>query len=66
MKVSCQEAVRLMSQAQEKPIGSAERLALQAHLALCRGCAAVEKHFAVLREAMRRLADGARGRKDGD
>jgi hypothetical protein len=55
MKLSCKEATRLMSQAQDRELSLGERASLQLHLALCRGCRAVSAQFEFLRRAVRRL-----------
>lgn len=55
--ISCKEASRLLSQAQDRPLGTLERLKLRAHLALCDFCTRFEQQLAFMREAMRRLGD---------
>jgi hypothetical protein len=55
MNISCKEASRLMSQAQDRQLSLGERASLQFHLAICRGCRAVNAQFAFLRRAVRRL-----------
>jgi hypothetical protein len=55
MMISCKEASRLMSQAQDRELSLGERALLQFHLALCRGCRAVNAQFRFLRRAMRAL-----------
>ena len=57
MNLSCKEATRLMSQAQDRELSLGERASLQFHLAICRGCRAVSKQFDFLRRAMRQLLD---------
>jgi hypothetical protein len=44
-----------MSQAQDRKLSLGERALLQIHLALCRGCRAVNAQFDLLRRAMRKL-----------
>jgi hypothetical protein len=44
-----------MSQAQDRQLSLGERASLQFHLALCRGCRAVNAQFGFLRRAVRRL-----------
>ena len=57
MNLSCKEATRLMSQAQDRELSLGERAALQLHLAICRGCRAVSRQFDFLRRAIRRLEE---------
>jgi hypothetical protein len=55
--ISCKEASRLLSQAQDRRLGALERLKLRAHLSLCDFCTRFERQLAFMREAMRRLGD---------
>lgn len=55
MNISCKEASRLMSQAQDRELSLGERVSLQIHLAICRGCRAVNSQFEFLRRAVRQL-----------
>jgi len=55
--ISCKEASRLLSQAQDRRLGWVERLKLRAHLALCDFCTRFEEQLRFMREAMRRLGD---------
>ena len=55
MNISCKEASRLMSQAQDRELSLGERASLQVHLAICRGCRAVDAQFQFLRRAVRHL-----------
>ena len=55
--ISCKEASRLLSQAQDRRLGRLERLKLRAHLALCDFCTRFEEQLKFMREAMRRLGD---------
>jgi hypothetical protein len=57
MNISCKEASRLMSQAQDRELSLGERATLQVHLAICRGCRAVSAQFQFLRRAVRLLTD---------
>jgi hypothetical protein len=52
--ISCKEASRLLSQAQDRPLGWLERLKLRAHLALCDVCTRFSAQLQVMREAMQR------------
>ena len=53
MNISCKQASRLMSQARDRELSIGERASLQLHLAICRGCRAVNAQFELLRRAMR-------------
>ena len=57
MNLSCKEATRLMSQAQDRQLSLGERAWLQFHLAICRGCRAASEQLEFLRRAMRRLGE---------
>ena len=52
--LSCKDVSRLLSQAQERPMSTWERLRVTWHLAVCRMCRAFERQLALVREAMRR------------
>jgi predicted anti-sigma-YlaC factor YlaD len=56
-KLTCQEAVRLVSEGLDRDLPAAQKALLQAHLAVCRGCRAVRERLEFLRKAMRRLAE---------
>jgi hypothetical protein len=55
MNISCREASRLMSQAQDRELSLGERASLQVHLAICRGCRAFKGQLDFLRRAVRQL-----------
>ena len=55
--LTCKQATRLVSQGLDRRLGLAERLALQAHLLVCRGCASFLAQAPFLRHAIARLAD---------
>ena len=55
--ISCKEASRLLSQAQDRRLGWPERAKLRVHLALCDFCTRFEEQLRFMREAMRRLGD---------
>jgi len=52
--VSCKDASRLLSQAEERPMSAWERMRVQWHLAVCVMCRAFERQLAFMREAMRK------------
>ena len=56
MNLSCREASRLLSQGQDRELSLGERAALQAHLAICRGCRTLNAQIELLRRALRHRA----------
>jgi hypothetical protein len=56
--LSCKEVSMLLSQAQERPLGRAERLSMHLHLLICAGCRNVRAQLGFLRAAVRRYRDG--------
>ena len=54
---SCKESARLLSEKQDRSLTLPERTALQAHLAICRGCRALGGQMDFLRRAVRRLSE---------
>ena len=61
MNMSCKEASRLISQAQDRELSLGERASLQLHLAICRGCRAANAQFRFLRRAVHALVAGQSG-----
>lgn len=53
--MSCKDAVKLMSEGQERHLHLLERLDLRLHLFICRGCRATRQHFDFLRAAARKI-----------
>lgn len=63
--LNCKEATHLMSEMQDRPLGLAEKLQLEMHLALCQGCRNFRRQMDFLRAACRRLPFGKQtGDKD--
>jgi hypothetical protein len=54
--MSCKDAVKLMSENQDRPLRLPERLGLGLHLVICRGCRATRRHFDFLRAAVRKIS----------
>jgi predicted anti-sigma-YlaC factor YlaD len=54
--LSCKEASRLVSQAQDRRLGWRERLALRLHLAFCDACREFSRQVAWLRQTLRHFA----------
>jgi anti-sigma factor RsiW len=55
MNLSCKEASRLMSQAEDRELSAGERAALKAHLAICKACRVAAEQMRQLRGALRNL-----------
>jgi hypothetical protein len=53
-KLNCKQVSVLLSQSQDQPLGMVERLRLEAHLKVCRGCDNFRKQLDFLRRALRR------------
>ncbi len=62
--LSCKEATRLMSEAQDRKLGLGEKMNLEMHLAMCTGCRHFKSQINFLREACRRYVDESRQHKD--
>jgi len=52
--LSCKDATRLLSQAQDRPLSSFRRWRLSLHLMTCDACTRFERQLEFLREALRR------------
>jgi hypothetical protein len=52
--LTCKQVSVLLSHAQDRPLGALERLRLEAHLKVCRGCENFQKQLDFLRRALRR------------
>ena len=57
--MSCREATRLLSEAQDRPLPWRRRLGLRLHLLMCRLCARYARQLRFLRRALRRLPEEA-------
>ncbi len=64
--LSCRDATRLMSEAQDRKLGLAERLQLDMHLAICKGCRNFNEQMAFLRRACRAWAEQRQRAGEGD
>lgn len=51
--LSCKEATRLMSEAQDRPLKLAEKLSLEMHLLICNGCSRYREQMDFLHQACR-------------
>ena len=59
--LSCEEATRLLSEAQDRKLVLPEKLQLEIHVAICKGCRNYRKQMSFLRAACQRL-----GRRQGE
>lgn len=57
--LSCREATRLLSQAQDRPLSLSEQVQLYVHLGICAGCRNFGKHMIFIRKACQRFSTGA-------
>jgi hypothetical protein len=53
--LSCKEATRLLSQAQDRRLSYGERVKLRLHLLACIACTRFSRQLAVMREAVSRF-----------
>ena len=56
--LSCHQATRLASDAQERPLTFNEKVSLKIHTMMCSGCRNFENSINTLRKAMRGFASG--------
>lgn len=54
--LSCKEITHLLSESQDRRLSIPEKLQLEMHLAMCKGCTNFRKQMRFLREACRRFA----------
>lgn len=54
--LSCREVTRLVSDAQERPLGLQERMSLRMHITMCSACRKFEEQMTTIRAAMRTFA----------
>lgn len=57
MMNTCKQASELISQQQDRTLGTLERLRLRLHLLICERCRRVEQQLGLLRAAIRRCRD---------
>jgi len=53
--VSCKEATRLLSQAEDRRLSHVERIKLRLHLYACVACSRFSRQLALMREALVRF-----------
>lgn len=61
--LSCHQATRLLSEAQDRKLGPYEALSLKMHVFMCAACRNFGRHMDTLRRFARTYA---RGESDGD
>lgn len=70
LKLNCEQATRMMSESQERQLGTAERTVLRMHTWICSGCRNFGGQLGFIRQAMKGFAthadedDGAAGGHD--
>lgn len=55
--LSCKDVTHLLSEGQDRKLTLAERMHLEMHLAMCKGCANFRKQMNFMRTACRRYTD---------
>jgi hypothetical protein len=55
--MNCKDVTHLLSEAQDRQLTLAERMSLEMHLVICKGCANFKKQMSFLRKACRGYAD---------
>lgn len=55
--LSCKEATRLLSEAQDRKLDLPEKMQLEMHLAICQGCRNFKGQMNFLRKACKRYLD---------
>ena len=58
IRLTCKQTARLLSQTQERPLGTLLRLRLRLHLTFCDGCTNFMRQLAFIRKALRQFRDG--------
>jgi len=57
LRLTCQQASRLLSQQLDDPLPFGKRMRLRLHLLYCDACSRVSRQFETLRLAMQRLRE---------
>ena len=55
--LSCKEVTHLLSEAQDRKLNLSEKMHLEMHLAMCRGCKNFREQLSFLREACKRYVN---------
>jgi len=61
--LSCKQTTRLLSAAQDRPLGFGERLSLKLHLLMCKGCTNYSHQMDFLRTAIRHVKNPQEDRR---
>lgn len=56
--MNCQQATRLISESQDRPLSLSEKLALKMHVLMCAGCKNFSLQIPFLSQAMKAYAKG--------
>lgn len=56
IKLSCEQATRLLSESQERELGTSERTLLRMHTWICTGCRTFGGQLGFIRQAMKGFA----------
>ncbi len=56
--MSCQQATRLISESQDRPLSLSEKMALKVHVMMCAGCKNFSLQLPFISQAMRAFAKG--------
>ncbi len=64
--LSCKDATRLLSEAQDRKLAVSEKMGLELHLLMCRGCTNFGKQIDFLRQACRGYLNRRKQEEDAD
>lgn len=64
--LSCKDATRLMSEAQDRKLAVSEKMGLELHLMICKGCTNFGKQMDFLRQACRGYLSRQKQEEDAD
>ncbi|WP_290902733.1 zf-HC2 domain-containing protein [Aquabacterium sp.] len=64
--IPCDEATRLLSEAQDRSLGAGERTVLRMHTWICSGCRQFGAQVGFIRQAMKGFADRNDGHENDD
>lgn len=64
--LSCHQATRLASEAQERPLTFREKVSFKIHVMMCSGCRNFESSMSTLRKSMQEFASGNYESPDSD
>ncbi|MDD2741757.1 MAG: zf-HC2 domain-containing protein [Rhodocyclaceae bacterium] len=62
--LSCKEVTRLLSEGQDRKLALAEKMQLEMHLAMCKGCKNFKGQMSFLRTACQRYVKNHGGQND--